>query len=112
MTTTMRLNVQHLNLRSLDTFDRWAEQQILALGQRRQIDEANVRLVRVRHASPAYHVHVHLVTPGPDVFAESRDHTLRAAFAKAMTQLREQITGRASKRLQRFKSNLKTRPGA
>lgn len=112
MTTTMRLNVHHHNLRSLDTLDWWVEQQILALGQCRQIDEANVRLVRVRHASPAYQVHVHLVTPGPDVFAESRDHTLRAAFAKAMTQLRDQITSRASKRLQRFKSNLKTRRGA
>ena len=68
--------------------------------------------VRVRHASPAYQVHVHLVTPGPDVFAESRDHTLRAAFGKAMTQLHEQITSRAGKRWQRFKSNLKTRRGA
>lgn len=109
MTTTMRLNVQHLNLRSLDKLDSWVERQILALGERRQIDEANVRLVRVENASPAYQVHVHLVTPGPDVFAESRDHTLRAAFAKAMTQLREQITSRAAKRLQRIKSNLKSR---
>ena len=112
MTTTMRLNVQRLNIRSLDTFDSWMEQQVLELAQRRQIHEANVRLVRVRRASPPYQVHVHLVTPGPDVFAESRDHTLRAAFAKAMAQLREQITSRAGRRLQRFKSNLKTRRGA
>ena len=111
MTTTMRLNVQHLNIRSLDKLDSWVERQILALGERRQIDEANVRLVRVENASPAYQVHVHLVTPGPDVFAESRDHTLRAAFAKAMTQLREQITSRAAKRLQRIKANLKPRRG-
>ena len=107
----MRLNVQHLNIRSLDTLDSWVERQILALGAIRQIDEANVRLVRLQSTSPAYHVHVHLVTPGPDVFAESRDHTLRAAFAKAMTQLREQITSRATKRLQRIKSNLKARRG-
>jgi ribosome-associated translation inhibitor RaiA len=107
----MRLNVQHLNIRSLDALDSWVEPQILALGERRQIDEANVRLVRLENASPAYHVHVHLVTPGPDVFAESRDHTLRAAFAKAMTQLHEQITRRATKRLQRIKSNLQARRG-
>lgn len=107
----MRLNVQHLNLRSLDPLDSWVERQIFALGRTRQIDEANIRLVRLENASPAYQVCVHLVTPGPDVFAESRDHTLRAAFTKAMTQLRGQITGRANRRLQRLKSKLKTRRG-
>ena len=107
----MRLNLQHLNIRSLDKLDSWVEKQIFALGQARQIDEANVRLVRLQNASPAYQVNVHLVTPGPDVFAESRDHTLRAAFAKAMAQLREQITHRTTKRLQRIRSNLKARRG-
>lgn len=107
----MRLNLQHLNIRSLDALDSWVEKQILALSQARQIDEANVRLVRFENASPAYQVNVHLVTPGPDVYAESRDHTLRAAFNKAMAQLREQITNRATKRLQRIKSNLKARRG-
>jgi ribosome-associated translation inhibitor RaiA len=107
----MRMNVQHLNIRSLDMIDAWVGKQLRALGATRQIDEANVRLVRLENASPAFQVHVHLVTPGPDVFAESRDHTLRAAFAKAMTQLREQIASRATKRLQRLKSNLKARRG-
>jgi ribosome-associated translation inhibitor RaiA len=103
------MNVQHLNIRPLDAIDAWVRKQLLALGAKRQIDEANVRLVRLRDASPAYQVHVHLVTPGPDVFVESRDHTLRAAFTKAMTQLREQITNRATRRLHRLKSNLKAR---
>ena len=111
MTTNLRLNVKHLNLRSVDSRDSWVEKQILALGQVRQIDEANIRLIRLENASPAYQVNVQLVTPGPDVFAESRDHTLRAAFAKAMTQLREQITSRTTKRVQRIKSNLKARRG-
>lgn len=105
----MRLNVQHLNIRPLNAIDGWVEQQLRSLGATRQIDEANVRLVRLRDASPAYQVHVHLVTPGPDVFAESRDHTLRAAFAKAMSQLHGQITSRAVKRLRHLKSNLKGR---
>jgi ribosome-associated translation inhibitor RaiA len=111
LTATMRLNLQHLNLRSLDTLDSWVEKQILALGQARQIDEANVRLVRLENSSPAYQVNVHLVTPGPDVFAESRDHTLRAAFAKAMKRLRDKLAGRASKQVQRIKSNIKARRG-
>lgn len=107
----MRMNVQHLNVRSLDVFDAWVEKQLRALGQSRQIEEANVRLVRVPDGSPAYQVHVHLVTPGPDVFAASRDHTLRAAFAKAMAQVSGQIASRAGKRLQRIKRNLKVRRG-
>lgn len=101
----MKLNVQHLNLRSLDRLDSWVEKQIFALGRARQIDEANIRLVRLEDASPAYQVNVHLVTPGPDVYAETRDHTLRAAFAKAMAQLRDGIATRATKRLQRLKGN-------
>jgi ribosome-associated translation inhibitor RaiA len=109
MTTTMKLNLQHLNLRALDAVDAWIERQLSPLARLRQIDVANVRLVRLANASPAYQVNVHLVTPGPDVFAESRDHTLRAAFAKVMAQLREKLTLRAAKRLQRIKSNLSAR---
>jgi ribosome-associated translation inhibitor RaiA len=108
----MRLNVQHLNLRSLNALDAWVENQIIALGQARRIDEANVRLTRLQNASPAYQVNVHLVTPGPDVFAESRDHTLRAAFTKAVAQLREKITSRTLKRLQRLKNNHSARRAA
>jgi ribosome-associated translation inhibitor RaiA len=108
MTNTMRLNVQHLNIRSLDTLS-WVENQILSLGRARQIDEANVRLVRRSDASPVYQVHVHLVTPGPDVIAESSDHTLRAAVTKVMRKLHEQIERRATKPLQRLKTNLSGR---
>lgn len=107
----MRLNVQHHNIRSIATLDSWVEQHIFTLARARQIDEANIRLVRLENASPAYQVSVQLVTPGPDVFAETRDHTLRAAFAKAVAQLRDQISSRAAKRLQRLKSNLKARRG-
>ena len=109
MKTTMRLNLQHLNIRSLDTLDSWVEKQILALGEMRQIDEANIRLARLENTSPAYQVNVHLVTPGPDLFVESRDHTLRAAFAKTMKRLRDTLMSRASKQAQRLKSNVKAR---
>jgi hypothetical protein len=105
MTTIMRINLQHLNVRSRDVLDRWVEEQILALGEARRIDEANVRLECRAESSPPFAVHIHLVTPRPDLFAESSDHTLRAAFTKALTQLREAITSRATKRLRRLKSN-------
>lgn len=101
----MKLNVQHLNLPSRDGLDRWVEDQILALGEARQIDEANVRLECQFESSPSFAVRIHLVTPGPDLFAEGHDHTLRAAFTKALTQLQESIAGRVTRRLRRFKSN-------
>ncbi|HEX5219846.1 MAG TPA: HPF/RaiA family ribosome-associated protein [Verrucomicrobiae bacterium] len=87
----MRLNLQHFSVRSTDALDSWVERQLLALGQLRQIDKANVRLAHHREASPAYHVRVHLVTPGPDVFVESYDHTLRAAFTKAIDELNNNL---------------------
>ena len=102
----MRLNLQHLNLPSFHQLDSLVEIQMRALGQARKIDEANIRLARLENASPPYQVNVHLVTPGPDVFAESRDHTLRAAFAKVVTLLRAQITRRAQKRVHRWKNKL------
>lgn len=105
----MRLNLQHLNIRSMPALDSWVENHIFALARARQIDEANIRLVRLENASPAYHVYVHLVTPGPDIFANGRDHTLRAAFTKALDQLRAGITRRAARRLQNLKNHLKPR---
>jgi hypothetical protein len=101
----MRINLQHLNLRSRDELDRWAEEQILALGETRRIDEANVRLECRSESSPPFAVRIHLVTPGPDLFAESSDHTLRAAFTKALTQVRENIASRDTQRLRKLKSN-------
>jgi ribosome-associated translation inhibitor RaiA len=101
----MRINLQHLNLRSRDELDRWVEEQILALGEARLIDEANVRLECRSESSPPFAVRIRLVTPGPDLFAESSDHTIRAAFAKALTQLRENLARRATKRLRRRKNN-------
>lgn len=102
----MKLTLQHLSIRSTDALDTWIEKQIFLLQPTLRIDEANVRLVRQPEASPAYRVHVHLVTPGPDVFAEGNDHTLRAAFAKVMAQLRSKISGRTAKRVNRIKSQL------
>lgn len=107
----MQLYLQHVNLRSSNALDAWVEDQVLALGQTRQIDEANVRLSRLRDASPAYQVKVHLVTPGVDLVAESRDHTLQAAVNKVMRQIREQIEHRARKPRQRLK-NKRSLPAA
>jgi hypothetical protein len=101
----MRINLQQLNLRSREGLDHWVEEQVLALGQACHIDEANVRLECRSESSPPFSAHIHLVTPGPDLVAKSSDHTLRAAFTKALAQLRGRIAGRAAKPLRRLKSN-------
>ncbi len=102
----MKLTLQHQDVRSTHTLDAWVEKQIFSLEKRLQIDEAQVRLVRRPEGSPPYAVHVHLVTPGPDVVAEGEDHTLRAAVAKAMERVRDKITQRSAKRHQRRASGL------
>lgn len=102
----MKLTLQHHNLRSTDELDSLIEERILALQPRLQIDEANVRLEHRQESSPPFRVHVHLVTPGPDVAAEGRDHTLRAAIEKVTVALESRIDDRLEKRRRRVRSNL------
>ena len=102
---TMKLTLQHFDLRSTDVLDTLIEERILGLEPRLQIDEASVRLERHRGTSPAFRVQVHLVTPGPDVLAEGRDHTMRAALEKVLTELELKINGRALQRVRRVRGN-------
>jgi ribosome-associated translation inhibitor RaiA len=102
----MKLNVYHHNLRSTHELDSLIENRILALQPRLQIDEANVRLECRFKESPAFSVRVHLVTPGPDVFAKSRGHTIRATIEKVLTQVEAKITNRLEKRRSRVRSNI------
>jgi ribosome-associated translation inhibitor RaiA len=107
----MKLTLQHQSIRSTSTLDSWVENQIFALRERLQIDEANVRLAHRPDASPPYEVNVHLVTPGPDVFAEGRDHTLQAALNKVLNVLRGKIGNRSTRRERRLNSNRHGRRG-
>ena len=102
----MKLSVQHRDIRSTDSVDALIEEHIFSLQPRLQIDEAIVRLEHRAGSSPAFRISVHLVTPGPDVFAESDDHTVLAAVQKVMKQLRDKIADRHAKRAQKLKSNL------
>ncbi|MBX7206688.1 MAG: HPF/RaiA family ribosome-associated protein [Verrucomicrobiaceae bacterium] len=97
----MKLTVKHHNVRSTNALDSWVEEQIISLQPALQIDEANIILAHNDEASPAYQVNVHLTTPGPDVFADGCDHTLRAAFEKTMTALRSKIGSRFTRRQKR-----------
>jgi ribosome-associated translation inhibitor RaiA len=102
---TMKLNVQHHNLRSIHEVDALIENRILSLQPRLQIDEAHVRLECRFESSPAYGVRVHLVTPGPDVYAEGRDHTIQAAVRKVMAELESKLGWREARRQRRARSS-------
>lgn len=102
----MKLTVQHHHVRSSDELDSLIENRILALQPRLHIEEALVRLECRFQESPAFAVRVQLVVPGPDLLVEGRDHTLKAAFAKVMQQLDEQIALRSRRRGRKVRSNL------
>ena len=102
----MKLTLQHHSLRSTDELDSLIEERILALEPRLRIDEASVSLECRRGASPPFSARIHLVTPGPDVVAESRDHTIHAAVLKAIAEIEFRLHHRESKRVQRAKNNL------
>lgn len=99
----MKLTLQHFDVRSTDVLDTLIEERILALQPSLQIDEASVRLERHRGISPAFCARIHLVTPGPDLLAEGRDHTLRAAIEKVLMQLELKVNERVTQRLKRIR---------
>ncbi len=91
----MKLTLKHSGIHHpIDRLRRLVQRAIDPLQPLRQIDEAKVRLTREENSSPPFRVHAQLVTPGPDVFAEARDHTLAAALGKVMKQLARVINGR------------------
>jgi ribosome-associated translation inhibitor RaiA len=104
----MKLTVQHHKIRSTDELDSLLEERIFELQPRLQIDEARVRLECRWDASPAYRVAIHIVTPGPDVEAEGRDHTIRDAIGKAFLNLETRLRDREHTPIRRARSNLQT----
>jgi ribosome-associated translation inhibitor RaiA len=103
---TLKLTLRHFHVRSTHELDSWVEARMFSLLPRLKIEEAIVCLEHRHELSPAFLVRVHLVTPGPDLQAEGRDHTLRAAFEKVMLALDQKIDDRDLKRTRRIKSNL------
>ena len=104
----MKLIVRHYGIRSANSFDALIEQRIHGLEDRLHIDEADVCLERRREMSPAFRVYVHLATPGPNLMAQSQDHTMRAAIDKVIAELDRQITSRSINRERRIRSNLQS----
>ncbi len=103
----MKLFLKHSAINPVKAGEARVRKHLGKLEPLRQIDEAIVHLVREQESSPPYRVRVQLVTPGPDVFAEARDHTLGAALRKVAQRLVQIIGARAGKQRARLKDNLR-----
>ncbi len=95
-----------------DVSAEWVAERLAGIGERRRIDEAIVRVTRHAEASPPWEVFIHLVTPGPDLTATTRDHTLAAAFAKNLSELEDILDAREAKRSGRRRTHGPSNPPA
>lgn len=83
----MKLTIRHHQIRSTDPLDQWVEELLLPLESRLLIEEAVVILSRNHTTSPAFRARIKVVTPGPDLEVEGKDHTIQAALSKAVSTL-------------------------
>ena len=101
----MKLTVERFGI-SEKSADLLVKEQLMTLEPLRQIDEAKVKIAMEDGVSPPFSIRVHLVTPGPDIFADARDHTLPAALAKVMKWITQRIKARAANLAFRGRNNL------
>ena len=101
---TMKLKIQHRLHQPSPAFTALLEREFAALSVHLRIDEARVLVERLPDASPPFRMSAHLVTPGPDVFAEASDHTLRAALHKLIGGIGDKITERTERRSRKLLS--------
>ena len=104
----MKLILKHIHHSPSPSFTALIEQQLKEVGKSLQIDEARIVIERRLESSPPFRISAHLVTPGPDVFAEAMDHTLRAALLKAFEQIEARIDHKRMKRAGRLQRHTKT----
>jgi ribosome-associated translation inhibitor RaiA len=108
----MKITINRLGVLVSKYPDRWIAARLAGIAARRQIDEAKVRIIRHRHLSPACEVSIHLVTPGPDLLATGSDHTMMAAFDKALAGLERTLADRSAKRERRLRDRTGSRRSA
>lgn len=107
----MKITVNRLGVVVSKYPDRWIAARLAGIAAVRQVDEAKVRIIRHRDRSPACEVSIHLVTPGPDLFSTGCDHTMMAAFDKALAGLGSTLAARTAKRVRRIKDRNAVRRG-
>ena len=105
----MKITVNRLGVLVSKYPDRWVAARLAGIAGQRQVDEAKVRILRHRNLSPACEVSIHLVTPGVDLFSTGCDHTMMAAFDKALEGLGKTLAERTAKRERRLKDRTGSR---
>ena len=73
------------------------KQKIVKLTGLVRIEAAEVTLEKNPASSPPFSAKVHLVIPGPDLYAEEKDHTPEATIHKVLAKLARQIRHRKQK---------------
>lgn len=95
----MKFILNHRWLRPDEKLSAQMKQQISKLGGLVRIEAAEVTLERSPACSPPFSAKVHLVIPGPDLYAEEKDHTPEATVHKVLAKLARQIRHRKQKLL-------------
>jgi ribosome-associated translation inhibitor RaiA len=101
----MKLVIQHQDIRATDHLDSIVEDQLLTVKSRLKIEEATVALSRRPVGSPTFHASILVVTPGPDLSVAAVDHTILAAFDKALKKLHVKLDIRDRNRAQNTRGN-------
>ena len=92
------IRIRHISSQAAQKTVAFVRDKILELGRLRKIDAAHVSFEQERERAPGFRVHVHLETPGPDLHAEGRDHTLLAAALRTLAELHRHVRVREAKR--------------
>ena len=97
----LSIRIRRINGASAKRTTTLLRERLLSLARIRKIDAAHLCLERDPEAS-TFRVSAHLETPGPDIRAEGRDHTLHAAALRALAQLQRHIRARNARRQERL----------
>lgn len=100
----MKFILNHRWLQADETRSALVKQKVSKLSGLVRVEAAEVTLEKNEASSPPYVAKIHLAVPGPDLYAEERDHTLEASVHKVLEKLARQIRHRKQKRLARRRS--------
>ncbi len=106
----MKITLSTSPLHLQDASETWVAERLAGIAERRRIDEAIVQITRHAEASPPWEIFIHLVTPGPDLTATTRDHTLAAAFSKNLVELEDILDSREAKQAGRHRDKGPSKP--
>ena len=94
----MKFILNHRWLRPDAKLSAQVKNEVAKLAGAVRIETAEITLEKNPASSPPFSAKVHLVIPGPDLFAEDKDHTLQATVRKVLAKLSRQIQRQQKRR--------------